>query len=117
MLHCELPPNYRAAFNFQTRLSHHTAFENWQLCRIYSTALGVHLSYRQAGFNRLGLPEISPFGLIRAFEMRWPSGIRIAFTTPPEAAVPENTLYIQHISSKQPVIRGLRIAITTLISI
>ena len=36
---------------------------------------------------------MSPLGLTRALEMRWPSGTRIAFTMPPAASASENTLH------------------------
>jgi len=41
---------------------------------------------------RSGTPATSPLALTRAFEMRWPSGTRMAFTMPPAASASTNTL-------------------------
>jgi len=40
-----------------------------------------------------GRPAMSPLGLMRALEICLPSGMRMAFTTPPELMATENTLH------------------------
>jgi hypothetical protein len=55
-------------------------------------------------------PDMSPLGLMRALEICFPSGMRMAFTTPPEFMADENTLHRIRITSGRPRLQDSMIA-------
>ena len=45
---------------------------------------------------------MSPLGLMRELEMRWPSGTRMPLTMPPSATAPANTLQRREQEQESP---------------